>query len=85
MNLKRSTLVSAFLFSLMLTSTGAQADTELEQALDLESNAAKVCRTFVIARGDGTAYECYCNYGTACVPPARTPHCEAQYCGAIGG
>jgi hypothetical protein len=41
--------------------------------------AQPICESIVFIDGT-TAYECYCNFGTNCTPPAGVPHCTQAQC-----
>jgi hypothetical protein len=40
------------------------------------------CESIVFITGT-SAYECYCNFGTNCTPPAGVPHCTAAQCSVV--
>ena len=45
---------------------------------------AQECQVLVQIYPDGTASECYCNFGTKCTPPEGIRHCNPDEC-VIGG
>jgi hypothetical protein len=40
------------------------------------------CLSILFITGN-SAYQCYCNFGTNCTPPAGVPHCTAAQCSVV--
>jgi hypothetical protein len=66
-----------------LTLTFAAVASSATAPTDIGIPTTPACEAIVFIYQNGTAYECYCNRGTNCTPPAGVPHCTSEQCSVV--